>query len=52
MAEWGFLTNQARALVCIAHDPGVRLGEIADALGVTLRSASNLVEDLAAAGKG
>jgi Mn-dependent DtxR family transcriptional regulator len=50
VAEWGFLTNQARVLVCIAHDPGVRLREIADALGVTLRSASNLVDDLAAAG--
>ena len=22
MKEWSFLTNHARALVCIAHDPG------------------------------
>jgi hypothetical protein len=29
MAEWSFLTNHARALVCIAHDPGVRLRDIA-----------------------
>ena len=25
MAEWSFLTNHARALLCIAHDPGVRI---------------------------
>ena len=25
MTEWSFLTNHARVLVCIAHDPGVRL---------------------------
>jgi hypothetical protein len=24
MASWGFLTNHARALLCIAHDPGTR----------------------------
>ena len=29
MAEWSFLTNHARVLVCIAHDPGVRLRDIA-----------------------
>lgn len=35
MTEWSFLTNHGRALVCIAHDPGVRLRDIA-----TLREAS------------
>jgi hypothetical protein len=29
MASWGFLTNHARALLCIAHDPGIRLRDIA-----------------------
>ena len=33
MAKWSFLTNHARALVCIAHDPGMRLRDIAAALG-------------------
>lgn len=50
MAQWSFLTNHARALVCIAHDPGVRLREIAAALGITERSAYAIVTDLAKAG--
>ena len=50
MAEWSFLTNHARALVCIAHDPGVRLRDIADALGVTERTAFGIVTDLTEAG--
>ena len=29
MAEWSFLTNHARVLLCIARDPGVRLRDIA-----------------------
>ena len=50
MAEWSFLTNHARALVCIAHDPGVRLRDIADTLGITERSAFGIVTDLTTAG--
>jgi len=46
----GFSHQSRPGLVCIAHDPGVRLREIAEALGVTLRTASNLVDDLSAAG--
>ena len=50
MAEWSFVTQHARALVCIARDPGVRLREIADALGVTERRAFGIVSDLTEAG--
>ncbi len=50
MTEWSFLTNHARALVCIAHDPGVRLRDIATKVGITERSAYAIVTDLAAAG--
>ena len=50
MTEWSFLTNHARVLACIAHDPGVRLRDIASALGVTERSAFAIVNDLVAAG--
>jgi predicted transcriptional regulator len=46
MAEWSFLTNHARVLVCIAHDPGVRLRDIAAAVGITERSAYGIVTDL------
>jgi hypothetical protein len=50
MAEWSFLTNHAKALLCIANDPGVRLRDIAATLGITERSAFAIVDDLAAAG--
>jgi hypothetical protein len=50
MADWSFLTNHGRALVCIAHDPGVRLRDIAAALGITERSAYKIVSDLTQAG--
>ena len=50
MAEWTFLTNHARALVCIARDPGVRLREIAAVLDVTERRAFSIVTDLTEAG--
>ena len=50
MTEWSFLTNHARVLVCIAHDPGVRLRDIATTVGITERSAYAIVTDLTAAG--
>jgi hypothetical protein len=49
MAEWSFLTNHARVLLCIAHDPGVRLRHPAR-VGITERSAYGIVTDLAEAG--
>ena len=50
MERWSFLTNYARALVCIAKDPGLRLRDIAAALGITERSAYGIVADLTDAG--
>ena len=50
VASWGFLTNHARVLLCIAHDPGVRLRDIAARLGITERSAYGIVTDLTDAG--
>jgi predicted transcriptional regulator len=50
MVNWSFLTNHARVLLCIAHDPGARLRDIAAQLGITERSAYGIVTDLAAAG--
>jgi DNA-binding IclR family transcriptional regulator len=46
MAKWDLLTNHARALICIAHDPGVRLRHIATALDTTERSAHTIVSEL------
>jgi hypothetical protein len=48
MAGWSFLTNHARALVCIAHDPGIRLRDIAAALDITeLAEAGYVVKEKA-----
>ncbi|MGH3451881.1 MAG: helix-turn-helix transcriptional regulator [Haloechinothrix sp.] len=50
MSSWSFLTNHARALLCIAHDPGVRLRDIAATVGITERSAHDVVTELVEAG--
>jgi len=50
MTDWSFLTNHARALICIVRDPGVRLRDIAAALDITERSAYAIVTELADAG--
>jgi hypothetical protein len=50
VVSWGFLTNHARVLLCVARDPGVRLRDIASSLGITERSAHGFVTDLTAAG--
>jgi hypothetical protein len=48
--SWSFLTNHAQVLLCIAHDPGIRLREIGDAIGITERAAHRIVVELAGAG--
>jgi hypothetical protein len=50
VAEWSFLTNHARVLLCIAHDPGARLRDISASLGITERTAHGIITDLAKAG--
>jgi DNA-binding MarR family transcriptional regulator len=47
---WTFLTNHAHVLVCITHDPGIRVREIADRVGITERAAQRIVADLAGEG--
>jgi hypothetical protein len=47
---WTFLTNHAQVLVCIAHDPGVRLRDIGERVGITERAAHRIVVELADAG--
>jgi DNA-binding IclR family transcriptional regulator len=50
VAEWSFLTNHARVLLCIAHDPGIRLRDIATTLEITERTAYGIVTDLTEGG--
>ncbi|TML97582.1 MAG: MarR family transcriptional regulator [Actinobacteria bacterium] len=47
---WSFLTNHAQVLLCIAQDPGIRLREIGETIGITERAAHRIVSDLTAAG--
>jgi hypothetical protein len=50
MADWSFLTNHARTLLVVAHDPDTRLRDLAAALNVTERTAYGIVADLTEAG--
>ena len=48
--SWSFLTNHAQVLLCIAHDPGIRLREIGERVGITERAAHRIVGELVDAG--
>ena len=50
MGSWSFLSNHGRVLLCLAHDPGMRLRDIAARIGITERSAYGIVADLTDAG--
>ena len=50
VAEWGFLTNHARAVLFISRDPQARLRDLAAGLDVTERTAFGIVADLTEAG--
>src|SRR6266545_7972516 len=47
---WTFLTRHAQVLLCIADDPGVRLRDIGERVGITERAAHRLVGELIADG--
>jgi DNA-binding IclR family transcriptional regulator len=48
--SWSFLTNHAQVLLSIARDPGIRLREIGETVGITERAAHRIVGELADAG--
>jgi predicted transcriptional regulator len=45
-----FLTNHAHVLACIAADPDVRLRDVATTVGITERTAAQIVTELEQAG--
>lgn len=47
---WSFLTNHAHVLLAIARDPGMRLREIGETVGITERAAHRIVTELDTAG--
>lgn len=50
MPDWTFLTNHAHVLLCIARDPGARIRDVADRVGITERAAQRILADLTSAG--
>lgn len=44
--SWTFMTNHAHVLFCLAQDPGVRLREVAERVGITERAVQRIVSDL------
>ena len=47
---WRFVTNHAHVLEAIANDPTIRLRDIATDIGITERTAAQIVNDLEEAG--
>ncbi len=48
--EFAFLTNHGKTLLLIAHDPTIRMRDIADVLRITERATHRIVADLDRAG--
>ncbi len=48
--RWMFLSNHAHVLICVARDPGVRLRDVAERVGITERATQGIVTDLVADG--
>jgi DNA-binding IclR family transcriptional regulator len=46
MPQYQFLTNHAQVLLCVTHDPGIRLRDIAQTVGITERSAHRILSEL------
>ncbi len=43
---WTFLTNHAHVLFCLSGDPGMRMRDVADAVGITERAVQRIVAEL------
>ena len=48
--RWAFLTNHGKVLLCVADDPGIRLREIGEQVGITERAAHRIVGELESTG--
>jgi hypothetical protein len=49
-ANWRFLTNHSAVLLRIAHDPDIRLADVANDIGISQRAAQMILRDLVAGG--
>jgi DNA-binding MarR family transcriptional regulator len=48
--DWSLVSNHGLVLLCVAREPGMRLREIADRVGITERAVHRIVCDLCEAG--
>lgn len=48
--SWTFLTNHGHVVLCIAREPGVRMRDVAQLVGITERAVQRIVADLEQAG--
>jgi predicted transcriptional regulator len=48
--DWTFLSNHGHVLLCIAKEPGIRLRDVAERVGITERAVQRIVTDLERAG--
>jgi hypothetical protein len=49
-ANWRFLTNHSAVLLRIAHDPNIRLADVARDVGLSQRATQMILRDLVAGG--
>ena len=47
---WTFVTNHTQVLLCLAHNPDVRLRDVAEKVGITERAAQRILADLVEGG--
>jgi DNA-binding MarR family transcriptional regulator len=44
--DWTFLSNHSHVLLCVAREPGIRLRDVAERVGITERAVQRIVADL------
>jgi len=47
---WELLSNHGKVLLCVAQDPGIRVAEIAQHVGIKERAVQRILADLREAG--
>ena len=44
--KWTFLTNHGHVLIILSRNPGIRISELAEEIGISERQISNILKDL------
>lgn len=46
-SNWTFFTNHAHVLICLAHNPDLRIRDLAPMVGITERAVQRILRELA-----